>query len=82
MVAQVLHEEGAGRPSTATTDHTERVREDMKKLVQRWKKCTEKQEDYAETWCYYKFYVFIEIKFVSILRIIIDSPTYLKLGYS
>jgi hypothetical protein len=34
----VTHEEEAGRPSTATTDNIERVREGMKKLVQRWKK--------------------------------------------
>jgi hypothetical protein len=69
----VTHEEGAGCPSTATTDdNIERVREGMKKLVQRWKKCIEKQGDYVEKWCYYKFSIFIKIKFVSVLRIIID----------
>jgi hypothetical protein len=46
------------------------------KLVQRWKKCIEKQGHYVEKWCYYKFYIFIEIMFVSVLRIIIDSPTH------
>ena len=47
----------------------------IKKLVQRWKKCFEKQGDYVEKWCYHKFYNFIEIKFVSVVRIIIDSHT-------
>ena len=51
----------------------------IKKLVQCWKKCTEKQGDYVEKWCYYKFYIFIEIKFVSVVRMIIDSPTYIFL---
>ena len=50
--------------------------EGIKKLVQRWKKCIEKQGDYVEKWCYYKFYIFIEIKFVSVARIFNDSPTY------
>jgi hypothetical protein len=45
----VTHEEGALRPSTATTDdNIERVREGIKKLVQRWKKCIEKQGHYVE----------------------------------
>ena len=48
----------------------------IKKLVQRWKKCIEKQGDYVEKLCYYKFSIFIEIKFVSVVRIIIDSHTY------
>ena len=52
--------------------------EGIKKLVQRWKKRIEKQGDYVEKWCYYKFSIFIEIKFISVLRIIIDSPTYMK----
>ena len=51
--------------------------EGIKKLVQRWKKCIEKQVDYVEKWCYYKFSIFIEINFVSVARIIIDSLTYL-----
>jgi len=46
----------------------------IRKLVQGWKKCIEKQGDYVEKLCYYKFSVFIEINFVSILQIIIDSP--------
>jgi hypothetical protein len=45
----VTHEEEAGRPSTATTDdNTKRVREGIKKRVQRRKKCIEKQGDYVE----------------------------------
>ena len=45
----VTHEEGAGRPSTATTDdNIERVCDMVLKLVQRWKKCIEKQGDYVE----------------------------------
>ena len=50
--------------------------EGIKKLVQRWKKCIEKHGDYVEKWCYYKFSIFIEIKFVSVVRIIIDSLTH------
>jgi len=48
----------------------------IKKLVQRWKKCIEKQGNYVEKLCYYKFSIFIEIKFVSVVLIIIDSSTY------
>ena len=47
--------------------------EGIKKLVQWWKKCIEKQGDYVEKWCYYKFSIFIEINFVSVLQIIIES---------
>ena len=50
--------------------------EDIKKLVQRWKKCIEKQGLYVEKWCYYKFSIFIDIKFVSVVRITIGPPTY------
>ena len=50
--------------------------EGIKKLVQRWKKCIEKQGDYVEKRCYCKFSTFIAIKFVTEVRIIIDSPTY------
>ena len=50
--------------------------EGIKKLVQRWKKCIEKQGDYVEKLCYPKFSIFIEITFVSVVRIINDSPTY------
>ena len=46
--------------------------EGIKKLVQRQKKCIEKQRDYVEKWCYCKFSIFIEIKFVSVVWIIID----------
>ena len=49
--------------------------EGIKKLVQQWKKCIETQGDYVEKLCYYKFSVFIEMKFVSVVRIIIVSPT-------
>ena len=52
--------------------------EGIKKLVQGWKKCIEKQEDYVEKWCYYKFSI-NEIKFVTVVRLIIDSPTYIGL---
>ena len=51
--------------------------EGIKKLVRWWEKCIEKQGDCVEKWCYCKFSVFIEISFVSVLRIIIDSPTYI-----
>ena len=44
--------------------------------MQRWKKCIEKQGDCVEKLCYYEFSIFIEIKFVSVVRIIIDSRTY------
>jgi len=50
--------------------------EGIKKLVQWWKKCIEKKGDYVEKLCYYKFSIFIEIKFVSVVPIITDSPTY------
>ena len=50
--------------------------EGIEKLVQVWKKCIEKQGGYVEKLCYYMFSIFIEIKIVSVLRIIIDSPTY------
>ena len=72
----VTHEEGAGRPSTATTDdNIERVRAMVLLDRRQWKKCIEKQGDYVEKLCY-KFSIFIEIKFVSVLQIIIDSDTY------
>ena len=47
--------------------------EDIKKFAQRWKKCVEKHGDYVEKLCYYKFSIFIEIKFLSVVRIIIGS---------
>ena len=53
--------------------------EGIKKLVQQWKKCIEKQGDCVEKWCYFKLSIFIEIKFVSLVWIIIDSPTYISL---
>ena len=74
MVAQVLRMEEAAHAWLAVQPKTFSS-EDIKKLVQRWKKCIEKQGDYVEKWCYYKFYIFIEIKFVSVVRIIIGSPT-------
>ena len=74
MFAQVLrmkeavHAWLAARPKTLFSDG-------IKKLVQRCKKCIEKQGDYVEKWCYCKFSAFIEIKFVSVVRLIIDSAT-------
>ena len=68
---EAVHSWRAAQPTTFLS-------EGIKKLVQRCKKCIEKQEDCIERWCYYKFSVFIEIKFVSALRIIIDSLTYKK----
>ena len=52
--------------------------ESIKKLVQRWKKCIEKRGDYAEKLCCHKFSIFIEINFVSVVRIIIDSLKYMS----
>ena len=49
----------------------------IKKLVLRWKKCIEKQGDYVEKLYYHKLSIFIEIMFVSVVRIIVDSPTYI-----
>ena len=43
--------------------------------MQQWKKCIEKQGDYVEK-CYCKFSIFTEIKFVSVVRLIIGLPTY------
>jgi hypothetical protein len=47
----------------------------IKKLVQQWKKYIEKQGDYVEKLCYYKFSIFTEIKAVSLVWIITDTPT-------
>jgi hypothetical protein len=79
MVAQVLrvYKKPDARPRPQLTTTMSVLREGIKKLVQRWKKCTEKQGNYVEKWCYYKFSIFIEMKFVSVLLIIIDSPTYI-----
>ena len=71
----VTHE-GSGGCVTRRSAKNIFFSEDIKKLVQRWKKCIEKQGLYVEKWCYYKFSIFIEIKFLSVLRIIIDSHTY------
>ena len=65
MVAQMLrmkemvHAWLAAQPETFFS-------EGIKKFVQRWKKCIEKQGDYVEK-CYCKFSIFIEIKFVSVV---------------
>ena len=75
MVAQVLRLKEAVH-AWLTAQPNFFFPEGIKKFVQRWKKCTEKQGDYVEKWCYCKFSLFIEIKFVSVVRIIIDSPTY------
>ena len=50
--------------------------------MQGWKKCIEKHGDYVEKLCYYKFSIFIEINYVSVVRIIIDSLTYFLEGYT
>ena len=76
MVAHVLRMKEAVRAWLAARPKTFFFSEGTKKFVQRWKKCIEKQGDYVEKWCYYKFYIFIEIKFVSVVRLIIDSLTY------
>ena len=73
MVAQVLPMKEAAHAWLAAQPKTF-FSEGIKKLEQWWKKCIEKQGDNAEKWCYYKFSIFIEIKFVSVVRIIIDSP--------
>ena len=75
MVAQVLRVKEAAHAWLAAQPKTFFFSEGVKKLVQQWKKCVEKQRDYVEKLCYYKFSVFIKIKFVSVVRIIIDSPT-------
>ena len=77
MFALVLSMEEAVHAWLAAQPKTFFFSEGIKKLVQRWKKCIENQGDYVEKWCYYKFYIFIEIKFVSVVRIIIDSLTYI-----
>ena len=76
MFAQVLRMKEAVHAWLAAQPKTF-FSEGIKKIVQRWKKCIEKQGDYVEKLRYYKFYIFIEIKFVSVVRMIIDSPTYL-----
>ena len=75
MFAQVLRMKEAVRAWLAAQPETF-FSEGIKKFVQGWKKCIEKQGDYVEKWCYCKFYIFIEIKFVSLVRIIIDSRTF------
>ena len=72
MVAQVLRMKEAVHVWLAAQPKTFFFSEGIKKLVQRWKKCIEKQGDYVEKWCYCKFCIFIEIKFVSVARIFID----------
>ena len=76
MFAQVLRMKEAVRAWLAAQPKTF-FSEGIKKLVQRWNKCIEKQGDCVEKCCYCKFYIVIEIKFVSVVRIIIDSPTYM-----
>jgi hypothetical protein len=76
----VTHE-GAGRPSTATTDdNTERVCDmvllDRRLNIDEVANCLQIIKN-----CYYKFSIFIEIKVVSLARIIIDSATYNKIKH-
>ena len=77
MVAQVLCAKEAVHAWLAVQPKTF-FSESIKKLVQRWKKCIEKRGDYAEKLCYHKFSIFIEINFVSVVRIIIDSLKYMS----
>ena len=72
MVAQVLRMKEAVHAWLAARPKTFFFPEGIKKLVQRWKKCNEKKGDCVEKCCYCKFYIFIEIKFASVVRIIID----------
>ena len=76
MVAQLLRMKEAVHAWLAAQPKTFFFSEGIKKLVQRWKKCIEKQGDYVEKLCYYKFYIFVEINFASVVRLIIDSSTY------
>ena len=73
MFAQVLRMNEAVRAWLTDQPKTFFFSDGIKKLVQRCKKCIEKQGDFVEKLCYNKFYIFIEIKFVSVVRIIIDS---------
>ena len=75
MVAHVLRMKEALHAWLAAQPKTFFFSEGIKKLVQRQKKCIEKQGDYVEKLCYYKFSIFIEIKFISVVQIIIDSHT-------
>ena len=75
MFAQVLRMKKAVRAWLAAQPKTV-ISEGKKELVQRWKKCIGKQGDSVEKCCYCKFCTFIEIKFASVLRIVIDSYTY------
>ena len=81
MVAQVLRMKEAVHAWSAAQPKTFFF-EGIKKFVQGWKKCIEKHGDYVKKWCYYKLYIFIEIKFVSVVRIIIDPPTYITALFS
>ena len=75
MVAQVLRMKEAVNVWLAAQPKTFIFSESIKKLVQRWKKCIEKQRDYVEKWCYCKLYVSVEIQSLSVVRMIIDSTT-------
>ena len=79
MVAQVLRLKETVHAWLAAQPKTFFFPEAIKKLVQRWKKCIEKQGDYVEKCCYCNFCIFIEIKFVSVVRVIIDSPTCIQI---
>ena len=78
MFAKALRMKEAVHALFAAQPKTIFFSEGIKKLVERWKKCIEMQGDYVEKWCYCKFSIFIEIKFVSVVRLIIDSPTYIS----
>jgi hypothetical protein len=71
----VTHDDGAGRPSTATTDDIERVR-DMVLLDRRMTiDEVENGRQIMKNDVIICFKFFIEIKVVTLVRIIIDSPT-------
>ena len=79
MFAQVLRMKEVVHAWLAAQPKTFFFSDGIKKFVQLWKKCIEKQGDYVEKLCYYKFSIFIEINFVSVVRKIIDSPTYYQM---
>ena len=61
MVAQVLRMKEAVHAWLADQPKTFFFcSEGINKLVQRWKKCIEKQGDCVEKLCYYKFSIFLK----------------------
>ena len=60
MVAQVLRMKEGVHAWLAAQPKIFFFSKGIKKLVQRWKKCTEKQGDYVEKCCYCKFYILLK----------------------